>query len=147
MTDLEIRYFLEIVNQGVSFTRASQALYVSQPALTKHINTLSKSLGVKLINTSNKSAPVLTPEGKLFYQFFTECAEKFEKTSMKAKNIESKELRLAGITHWDNGILLSFKNKFAVLHPEISISLVTCGFKELQSGFLDNQYDLVFTLT
>ena len=146
MTDLEIRYFLEIVNQGVSFTKASQTLYVSQPAITKHINTLSKTLGVKLIDTSNKSAPVLTPEGKLFYQFFTECRDKYEKTLLEAKKIQTKELCLAGITHWDNGTLLSFKNKFARIYPDINISLVTCGFKELQNGFLEDQYDLVFTL-
>ena len=147
MTDLEIRYFLEIVNQGVSFTKASQTLYISQPALTKHISGLSKSLGVKLINTSNKSAPVLTPEGRLFYHFFTEYSEKFEKVLLEAKHIKSKELSFAGITHWDNGTLLSLKNKLARIHPEINISLVTCGFKELQNGFLDDQYDLVFTLT
>jgi DNA-binding transcriptional LysR family regulator len=69
MTELEITYFLKIVDEGLSFTKASQSLYVSQPALTHHIKTLGEQLGVKLFNTSKKNSVTLTPAGKLFAFF------------------------------------------------------------------------------
>jgi DNA-binding transcriptional LysR family regulator len=147
MTDLEIRYFLEVVNQGVSFTKAAQALYVSQPALTKHIITLGKTLGVKLFDTHNKSAPALTPGGRLFYQFFTECREGFNKTLQEAKALGSNRLRLAGLTGWDLETLLPAKEIFASAYPDIDISFVTCGFNALKNGLLNNQYDLVITMS
>jgi DNA-binding transcriptional LysR family regulator len=147
MTDLEIRYFLEIVNQGVSFTKAAQTLYVSQPALTKHINTLSKTLGVRLFDTRNKSAPVLTQEGKLFYQFFSECRERFDKTLREAKVIGAGELRFAGLTGWDMEALLPIKEYFTKTYSGINVSFVTCGFKTLKNGLLNDDFDLVVTMT
>jgi DNA-binding transcriptional LysR family regulator len=52
MTDIEIRYFLEVVRQGNSWTKAANAVYVSQPALSKHIAKLGEELGIKLFDTS-----------------------------------------------------------------------------------------------
>jgi DNA-binding transcriptional LysR family regulator len=37
MKDIQMRYFLSVVDNGMSFTKASQTLYIAQPALTKHI--------------------------------------------------------------------------------------------------------------
>jgi DNA-binding transcriptional LysR family regulator len=147
VTSLEIRYFLEIVNQGVSFTKASQALYVSQPALTKHINTLGKELGVRLIDTSNKSAPELTQEGKLFYQLFTEWQEGFNKTLYEVKALGSNSLRLASLTGWDLETLMPITKIFARTYPDIDISFTTCGFNTLKNGLLNNQYDLVIAMS
>lgn len=50
-----------------SFSRAAEALFVSQPAVTSHIMALEKRLGVKLFDrTTRKVKP--TPAGELLYK-------------------------------------------------------------------------------
>jgi len=150
MTDTTIKYFLEIVDQGINFTKASQALYVAQTALTKHINALNKELEVKLFDTADKRHISLTPAGKLYYQFFSECRNKFKKVYAEAKALassEAGELRIACLAGWDMMALLPGKKKFQNAYPNISFILSTGNFKNLKNGLLNNQYDLVVTLS
>ena len=150
MTDLEIRYFLEIVDQGISFTKASQTLYVSQPALTKHINTLSKELGVKLIDTSKKNAARLTPAGELYYNFFNEAKDQFKKIKDEAKVLAGEyygELFIGCLGGWNMMPLLPQKKAFCDAYPHVSVSLHTGGFKEIKTGLLNNNYDLLVAPT
>jgi DNA-binding transcriptional LysR family regulator len=146
MTDLEIRYFLEIVNNDVSFTKTANALYVSQPALTKHINKLGEELGVKLFDTSKKHATRLTPAGSLYYQFFSEYKDKLKKIMDEAKALvdqEYGEIRIACLSGWNMLVCQPKKQTFFEAYPHIKISLVTGGLKTLKNGLLNNQYDLV----
>jgi DNA-binding transcriptional LysR family regulator len=150
MTDLEIRYFLEIVNQGVSFNKASQTLYVSQPALTKHINNLSRELGVKLFDTEKKTAARLTPAGKLYYEFFSDCREKFKKVTDEAKSLagqKSGEINIVCLTGWDMLALLPKKEIFCEKFPNISLNIYSGGFKAIKNGLLNNQFDLAVTFS
>ena len=47
MDHQRVEYFMEIAKQK-NLTRAAQALYISQPALTKYVQRLEKELGGKL---------------------------------------------------------------------------------------------------
>ncbi|MFA0783091.1 selenium metabolism-associated LysR family transcriptional regulator [Fervidibacter sacchari] len=49
-----------------SFSRAAEALFVSQPTVTSHISALEKRLGVKLFDRTTRKV-TLTPAGKLLY--------------------------------------------------------------------------------
>lgn len=50
-----------------SFSRAAEALFVSQPTVTSHISALEKRLGVKLFDRTTRKV-TLTPAGKLLYR-------------------------------------------------------------------------------
>jgi DNA-binding transcriptional LysR family regulator len=149
MTDLEIRYFLEIVDQDLNFTKASKTLYVSQPALTKHINTLNKELGVRLFNTAKKKT-MLTTAGKLYYEFFSECRGKFKKVAADAKALADQktgEISIICLTGWDMLELLPSKKRFCEKYPQISLNLSSGGFREIKNGILNKQYDLAVTFS
>jgi DNA-binding transcriptional LysR family regulator len=149
MTDLEIRYFLEIVNQNVSFTKASQVLYVSQPALTHHIKALGEELGVKLFDTAKRNAARLTPAGRLYYDFFNECKEKYAKIKNEAHaltNQKTGELRLAYMSGWDLSALLQSKETFHEKYPYIDFSIISKSLNTIKNGLSGNQYDLLVTM-
>ena len=63
----QISYFLEVAQQG-SFTKASQTLHISQPALSKTIKAFETELGVELLDRTDKRVR-LTDSGEIVYQY------------------------------------------------------------------------------
>jgi DNA-binding transcriptional LysR family regulator len=149
MTDMEIRYFLGVVDNGLSFTRASQALYVAQPAITRHINKLGEELGVKLFDTTKKNAVSLTPAGELFYKYFTEQIDSFNKITIQAKDLDkqfSGEIKIACLSGWDMAVLIQKISTFQSRFPSVYISFYSDGFKALKTGFQNGYYDALIML-
>ena len=62
-----LKYFYEVVNAG-NITKASNNLFISQPALTKAIKQLEKELNTKLLIRSKKGI-VTTIEGDILYEY------------------------------------------------------------------------------
>lgn len=66
MTIDNLKCFI-LVAENLSFARAAEALYISQPAVTKQINSLEHELGVTLFIRSTRHVE-LTPAGMSFYK-------------------------------------------------------------------------------
>lgn len=49
MDDFRLRVFLAAA-RTLSFTRAAEELFISQPAVSKHVNALETAYGVTLFN-------------------------------------------------------------------------------------------------
>jgi DNA-binding transcriptional LysR family regulator len=148
MNDLQIKYFLGIVNSGLNFTKASKELFVSQPALSKHINTLEKDLGVKLFDTSVKSAIRLTLAGEHFYRFFTEYTQNIAKAIKEAKfanNHPAGEIKIAVPMGWSLSALSEKFKSFQSKYPNISFYFHSVGFRAIEAGINNNNYDLAIT--
>ena len=60
----QLRAFLALAEQR-SFTRAAEALHLSQPAFSALIRALEEALDARLFDRSTRSVE-LTPEGRLF---------------------------------------------------------------------------------
>jgi DNA-binding transcriptional LysR family regulator len=149
MKDIQIRYFLSVVDNGMSFTKASQTLYIAQPALTKHINDLGEELGVKLFDTTRKNAIKLTPAGELFYKLFTEFGDRLNTAIIQAKALNkqySGEIKIACLNGWDMSLLIHKINTFQTEFPNISVSFYSDGFRAIQNGLRNNYYDVIIIL-
>lgn len=59
-----LRSFITICKLG-NITRASEALFISQPALTRQLQELEEEVGTKLLNRSTRNL-TLTESGYLF---------------------------------------------------------------------------------
>jgi LysR family nitrogen assimilation transcriptional regulator len=62
----QLRYFVKIVEAG-SFSRASAAIHVAQPALSQQIHELEDRLGMKLLNRSARGVSA-TAAGEVLYR-------------------------------------------------------------------------------
>lgn len=69
----KLRYFYE-AGRTLNLTRAAQNLYISQPALSKHIADLEQDLGVQLFVRTNRNL-VLTRGGQVLLE---ECGRIFD---------------------------------------------------------------------
>jgi DNA-binding transcriptional LysR family regulator len=148
MNDLWIKYFITVVDNDMNFTKASKSLYISQPALSKHVNDLGKELGIKLFNTSRKNSIKLTLGGERLYRFFVEYNDKLKKAVIEAKALndtETGELKIAVANDWDISDIHKKIDDFSFEYPNISVTIESMGFNAIKKGLLMNLYDMVIT--
>jgi len=148
LNDLQIDFFMAVATNR-SFTKTSEELFVSQPAISKQISMLEKELGVKLFHRNNKITE-LTKAGELFYEFFRDYKNDLRFTMQKAAALEHKGpkmIHLAFLEGWDmSDVIHEFLDRFHKRYPDIKVMLDCCGAKELSTMLLTNNVDIVLTL-
>lgn len=148
MNDLQIDYFMA-VGTNLSFTKTSQELYVSQPAISKQIKLMEEELGVKLFYRNNKRTE-LTEAGKLFYEFFGNYKAERKNVMQKAILLQDKErrsLKIGFLEGWDLTMILpEFTRRLREIFPEIEIEIDCAGVKELAASVLSGRLDLAMSL-
>ena len=102
MNDLQIDYFMAVAT-NLSFTKTSEELFVSQPAISRQISQLEKELGCKLFRRNNQRTE-LTEEGRLYFDLFSKYKAEFINTKVKADRISGKNkavMRVGFLEGWD----------------------------------------------
>lgn len=88
-----LEYFIE-TSQHKSMSKAAEALYISQQALSRCIANIEQELGVELFSRSVKGIR-LTEDGKYLYDLFAPQVEQFHKTLDEATaHFDSKPVKL-----------------------------------------------------
>ena len=147
MNDQQIDYFMAVAT-NLSFTKTSEELYVSQPAISRHISQLEKELGVKLFIRNNKSTK-LTEEGKLYYNYFRDSKIKLRNIQIKTTQIQRKNahtLKLGLLEGWNTDwflpeLLKEYKSK----NLNVEICIDCCGIKEISTLLLTGGLDIAMT--
>lgn len=93
MTIQQMKYVLTIVRTG-SFNKASEILYISQPALTNSVKDLESELGVRLFVRNGKGA-LLTPEGEEFCGYARQLCQQYEYITERYSGTENKKTRFS----------------------------------------------------
>lgn len=88
----QLRYFVEIIKHG-SISKASQALYVSQPSVSNSIKRLEEEVGATLILRNNKGI-MLTKEGEDIYQYAKIVLEQVDKIKKISETNDSYSFRI-----------------------------------------------------
>lgn len=137
------RIFYTVANTG-NISKAAKELYISQPAISKSIQKLEKSVGCKLFSRSSRGV-VLTDEGKLLYEHVSEAFETLTMGEEKLKR--SIEL---GVGHLKIGVsstlckylLLPYLKEFIRQNPHISISISCQSTNDTLKLLEDNKIDI-----
>ncbi|MCH8228157.1 MAG: LysR family transcriptional regulator [Proteobacteria bacterium] len=85
----QLRYLVAIVDNGLNITAASQALFTSQPGVSKQVKMLEDELSLHLFVRKGKSLSGLTEAGR-------EVVERARKILTEVDNIKSISRELAG---------------------------------------------------
>ncbi len=91
----QIRYFLAVAD-ALSFTRASERSFISQPALTKAIQRLENTVGGRLFDRS-KSQVQLTELGRAMLPNLREVYARVEQTREHARQLTSRQKDLVRV--------------------------------------------------
>jgi LysR family transcriptional regulator, cys regulon transcriptional activator len=97
----QLRYFRAVVDHGFNITTAAEALYTSQPGISKQIRLLEDELGVRLFVRRGKRIETLTPAG-------ARAIERVRRILQEVENIKSLAAELcegAGGSLRDSSVL------------------------------------------
>ncbi len=148
MNDLQIDYFMAVAT-NLSFTKTSEELYVSQPAISRQISLLEKELGCRLFRRSNQGTE-LTEEGRLYFDLFSKYKAEFINTKMKAESITGRNravIRVGFLEGWDLfNIIPPMMERYKAAFPDSEVVINCCGVKELATGLLTDTLDIVVTM-
>jgi DNA-binding transcriptional LysR family regulator len=145
MTDLQIDYFMAVARNN-SFIKASERLYVSQPAISRQIAALENELGVILFDRT-KRATRLTSAGELFYKFFQDYKNGLSTTKYHAKIINEKIEGAFRVGYLEGWMLPDFFPFFLTAlnrqFPAIQVSLYAWNLRELAEELEGGNLDLI----
>jgi DNA-binding transcriptional LysR family regulator len=92
--DFRLKVFYTVA-QRLSFTKAAAELFITQPAVTKHIKELEQQLNVQLFRRNGNSI-VLTTAGKILLQYAEKIFHTYTELETELAQLNNME---AGIVH------------------------------------------------
>jgi len=141
--DLELYRVFYIVAKNKHMTKASEELYISQPAISQSIKKLETQLGGTLFLRSNKGME-LTEEGKMFYEYVKgalELINNAENEFTSFKDLSKGEIKIGCSTTLTKLILIDsikeFHNKYPNININITNDLTSNLINDLKIGKLD----------
>ena len=84
MTLNQIRYFLTL-SESLNYTEAAKCLFITQPNLSRQIQSMEEELGFQLFVRKNRSV-TLTPGGAVLFQKFRKLMEQYNQAVAEAYN-------------------------------------------------------------
>lgn len=140
----QMQLFLEVAKEG-NFSKVSDKSNITQPALSKKMSTLEKTLGFPLFQRTSR--PVrLTCEGKYLFSQWSELLHNFEISIETACEIHEQTEKSLIVGCLDS-LAIKYSqaiNKFFNQHPEISGHIEFCQFSVMKEMLMDDRLDLIF---
>lgn len=144
-----LKYFVEVATE-MSFTKAAEKLYISQPTLSRHIQELETELGVVLfkrrshsLELTNEGQTVLTEASAILKQI-DHLSHLFD-ASNRTKQAPTV-LKIGYLANFKLGKMYQLLNQFKAGHPDVQFIMQQDTPMNLADGLADGRFDLVFCL-
>ncbi len=134
----------EAVARHLSYTRAAEELFLSQPAVSMQIRQLETQLGVALLEQLGKRIH-LTEAGREVYQYSRTIAhqlDEMESVLANLKGLTGGKLRIS-VASTANYFVPNLLAAFYRLHPDVTVSLDITNRETLLRQLSENTVDLV----
>lgn len=145
MLSFKHKVFLEVTQQ-LSFTKASEAMFISQPAVSKHIQNLEEYYKCRLFERNGRLVS-LTEAGKILYNHLLTARSlareiEFDIGSLNDKRHLEGELKLGASTTVALYVLPPVLSAFGKQNPGVSMSLLNRNSENILKALLNNEIDL-----
>lgn len=143
---MELRYLqslITVADEG-SFTRASEKLFVSQPALSQQIRQLEEELGSILLDRVGRGVK-LTSAGELFYRHAQRVFQELDEAKVALQELEGLQRGslAVGVVQTINAYLIpQVVAQFANVYPAISLRIEEMPTAEIEEGLEEGRLQL-----
>lgn len=143
MFDFRLRVFYTVAKR-LNFTKAAEELFISQPAVTKHIHEIENHYNVRLFER-NGTKIKLTEVGQTLLQYCNEIFTVYNRLEFELNNISKQHngtIRIGASTTAADyvlpPVLASFHNKF----KDVKIILLINNTEFIEDALANNTIDL-----
>lgn len=143
IVDFRLKVFRTVADK-LSFTKAAHELFISQPAVTKHINELEKQISKPLFNRHGNSIS-LTSEGELLLSYAKKILTLYQELEDELNSLQkhvSGHLRIGASTTIAQYILPRMLAGFKKRHPEVQLTLINGNTERIEQLLLANSIDI-----
>jgi len=144
MLDFRLRVFYTVAKR-LNFTKASAELYISQPAVTKHIKELETHFKTTLFERSGNRKISLTPAGTLLLRYTEQLSGTYNELDFDMHQLVKQHagiLRIGGSNtvaqYVIPPVLAQFRKKF----KEVQVKLITGNTEQIEEALLAKEIDL-----
>lgn len=135
MDDFRLRVFIAAA-KSLSFTRCAEQLYISQPAVSKHIGELESRYKAQLFERHG-SRLVLTDAGRTLLAYAERITDEYRKLqyemSLKTDR-EGGRLRLGASSTIAQYLLPRVLARFTVRFPDVRVSLISGNSQQIEQA-------------
>jgi LysR family cyn operon transcriptional activator len=131
-----------------SFTRAAQALFVSQPTLSQQIRQLEEALDVELLDRSERTVR-LTEAGQIYLQHAKKALVELDAGQRAIHDLQdlNSGTLCIGMTPVTDYLTAPLLDHFNARHPGIVIKTLEMSQEDLEAGVADDRLDLGIAFT
>jgi len=143
MFDFRLKVFYTVA-QKLSFTKAAQVLFITQPAVTKHVRELEQQLGVGLFKRNGNSI-ALTPAGQLLLQHAIKILEDYAVMENELAQLSSTaggSIRIGASTTLAQYVLPGILALFKAARPAVSFSFANGNSEQIEQRLMQGQLDM-----
>ena len=140
-----LRVFHAVARQ-LSYSRAAEQLYISQPALSRQVQELEKAIRAQVFHRQGKRI-ALTDAGRRVYDYaqrVLDLTDEMEQAVRELEDVSRGHLRLVASSTVGIYILPSFLGRFRQHYPEIEVSLQVSNSQQAAAALLQGDFHLGF---
>ena len=144
--DITLLKEFTVLAQSETFLKAADALFISQPTLSRHIKNLETELGVSLFERTTRSSR-LTKYGQMLLPYAQQIVETYNKFSMELaeeKKEQQSSLRIGSIAAMDVYGIASMITRFKEKNPHVKTNIVPRHNISFLDMLHNRNCDLVF---
>ena len=122
----QLRYLNEIVKHGLKMSAAAEALYTSQPGISKQIKLLEEELGIEIFVRNGKRITAITEPGKALLEIAQRMlhdANNLKQVSEEFRAIDSGALTIATTHTQARYALPPVVKQFIKRYPKVKLNL------------------------
>ncbi|PJJ66239.1 LysR family transcriptional regulator [Chryseobacterium geocarposphaerae] len=143
MFDYRLKVFHTVASRS-SFTKASEELNISQPAVTKHIQEIENQLNTKLFERKGTSIQ-LTQSGKILFEYAEKIRNIYRDLEFEINQVNQQhkgKLIIGASTTVAQYILPEILAKFNSYYKDIKIELITHNTEIISELLKEGKIDL-----
>ena len=145
MISFSHRVFMEVA-ANLSFSKAAQILFVTQPAISKHIKALEDQYKVPLFERKGNSI-LLTEAGKKLNEYLLQATEierkaEYDLSVLSSLSHAAGHLRLGASTTIALYILPSILSGFQREYTNVDVQLVNRNSEYILNALLNHEVDI-----
>jgi len=143
---MKLQYLKEyvILVENLNFTKTANQLFITQPALSRHIVIIEEVIGAKLLIRDKQKVSV-TPSGQIIYELSKNILKNLDIAIEEVSRLSSGQigsLKIYSPYYWTEEFMEPILLKFRENYPNIDVNLVSCQPQSGYHALLNRQSDI-----